>query len=336
MCVKINNGNTTTEPIGPAILYCTRALIPLGTTHSIFCPARLQSGCHSPTCHPATGSVMDSPKVLVASVFILACCGTTTWVTMRSLSQGSDISRLAASIDATKVSMREQLELASAARRSLEEQVKDIRDSSKEFKKVVQELRDANSKRYDALKADLGSLKDDLQGEVKKVLESGTEKVQALESTVQADALKSAELNERVSSVLDSISTQADTIADVTTRTNDTSTVVQALVEQVVSIKREFNMHTSTPHLALQSASTQRQEQVTSATSALASAAVITSLSPPPPPIAVPSMSPPVAAHADGKAAAAAEARYAFNLRLDLIVNECGELTTHGVCAQSC
>ena len=232
--------------------------------------------------------------------------------------------------------MREQLELASAARRSLEEQVKDIRDSSKEFKKVVQELRDANSKRYDALKADLGSLKDDLQGEVKKVLESGTEKVQALESTVQADALKSAELNERVSSVLDSISTQADTIADVTTRTNDTSTVVQALVEQVVSIKREFNMHTSTPHLALQSASTQRQEQVTSATSALASAAVITSLSPPPPPIAVPSMSPPVAAHADGKAAAAAEARYAFNLRLDLIVNECGELTTHGVCAQSC
>ena len=172
--------------------------------------------------------------LLLALVAVFACCGTTAWLTMRSLSQSTELSRLSASTGSMQASMTEQFTLAAAARKSLEEQLKDATDANKSLRKQLKELKDGAAT-ADALQA-LASKVSPLETSV--TILTGKVEAMATDANAAKQSLdeKLAELDERLS---EELAAHASTVADLHTGHNDTTAVLQALVEQVVTFKKD-------------------------------------------------------------------------------------------------
>lgn len=263
----------------------------------------------------------ESTKALVVGVFLIASLASNMWLTMRSLNQSTELSKLAANVESMRASSREQLDLAAAARRSLEEQLKDVGDAGKALAKTVREQRSKNEAEHTesaaAAKDAAAAVATELKGEIEKL----ATRMAALDAT-GSDVINGPNgvraTSEKLETLSSTLSQQEDVLADLSTRSNDTMGVLQALVEQVVSIKDEFNIHTSTPHLKEHPVQHALPHHTAAATATTATSAAVSSASsaartaegssPPPSVVARPPTPPPMPKHANGHAAAAAEA----------------------------
>ena len=234
--------------------------------------------------------------LLLALVAVFACCGTTAWLTMRSLSQSTELSRLSASTGSMQASMTEQFTLAAAARKSLEEQLKDATDANKSLRKQLKELKDGAAT-ADALQA-LASKVSPLETSV--TILTGQVEAMATDANAAKQSLdeKLAELDERLS---EELAAHASTVADLHTGHNDTTAVLQALVEQVVTFKKDKE---ETKPQTTKVARAAQDEASDAASIASPTKTAGLNASPPPP---APTISPPVAEHANGMAAKEAE-----------------------------
>ena len=234
--------------------------------------------------------------LLLALVAVFACCGTTAWLTMRSLSQSTELSRLSASTGSMQASMTEQFTLAAAARKSLEEQLKDATDANKSLRKQLKELKDGAAT-ADALQA-LASKVSPLETSV--TIQTGKVEAMATDANAAKQSLdeKLAELDERLS---EELAAHASTVADLHTGHNDTTAVLQALVEQVVTFKKDKE---ETKPQTTKVARAAQDEASDAASIASPTKTAGLNASPPPP---APTISPPVAEHANGMAAKEAE-----------------------------
>ena len=234
--------------------------------------------------------------LLLALVAVFACCGTTAWLTMRSLSQSTELSRLSASTGSMQASMTEQFTLAAAARKSLEEQLKDATDANKSLRKQLKELKDGAAT-ADALQA-LASKVSPLETSV--TILTGKVEAMATDANAAKQSLdeKLAELDERLS---EELAAHASTVADLHTGHNDTTAVLQALVEQVVTFKKDKE---ETKPQTTKVARAAQDEASDAASIASPTKTAGLNASPPPP---APTISPPVAEHANGMAAKEAE-----------------------------
>lgn len=239
---------------------------------------------------------MTQPMLALALVAVFACCGTTAWLTMRSLSQSTELSRLAASTASMQASMTEQFTLAAAARKSLEEQLRDATDANKSLRKQLKELKDGAAT-ADALQA-LASKVSPLETSVTVL--TGKVEAMATDANAAKQSLdeKLAELDERLS---EELAAHASTVADLHTGHNDTTAVLQALVEQVVTFKKDKEV---TKPQTTKVARAAQDEASDAATIASPTKTAGLNASPPPP---APALSPPVAEHANGMAAKEAE-----------------------------
>ena len=240
--------------------------------------------------------MMQGGPLLIALVAVFACCGTTAWLTMRSLSQSTELSRLSASTGSMQASMTEQFTLAAAARKSLEEQLKDATDANKSLRKQLKELKDGAAT-ADALQA-LASKVSPLETSV--TILTGKVEAMATDANAAKQSLdeKLAELDERLS---EELAAHASTVADLHTGHNDTTAVLQALVEQVVTFKKDKE---ETKPQTTKVARAAQDEASDAASIASPTKTAGLNASPPPP---APTISPPVAEHANGMAAKEAE-----------------------------
>ena len=192
--------------------------------------------------------------------------------------------------------MTEQFTLAAAARKSLEEQLKDATDANKSLRKQLKELKDGAAT-ADALQA-LASKVSPLETSV--TILTGKVEAMATDANAAKQSLdeKLAELDERLS---EELAAHASTVADLHTGHNDTTAVLQALVEQVVTFKKDKE---ETKPQTTKVARAAQDEASDAASIASPTKTAGLNASPPPP---APTISPPVAEHANGMAAKEAE-----------------------------
>lgn len=253
------------------------------------------------------------PRSLTAMVFMVAFAVTSMWLTMQSLGHSAELTKLSSAIDSHRASMREQLDLASAARRSLEESISGAQESDRKahnaLQKTVHDHKEkdeaANAAQAEAASTALETAKEEMHianSKLEEALEAISKRVTAVEGKL-SEALSGLsfvqELGQKVDQAVDTLSAQRSTVSELELRSNETAELLQGLVSHVVQIRGEFSNHSTTLHKLI-------------AQPAAAAAAAVAASRPatthPPAVLVAPPSSPPRPVHANGRAAEAAEA----------------------------
>ena len=254
----------------------------------------------------------SSVKGLFAGLVLLAFTGVSAYLGTTSQAHAAEILRLSSGVKQLEtmhqVSLR-QIEALETRARELETAVAEGRATTKELRK---EAKEAKEKEKEHAKLMAAAAEDD-RLDTSKV----REEISALDTRAVAVEASLAGLTTGPEGVkalakrlaeLDEVEVELEELG---VRSNDTASVLQSLVEQVVSIKQKVDIHTATQQL---------EPATIAAPRTMAHAGLLASSHPAASGIgAPPSASPPAPAHAEGHAAAAA-AKDAVDAAVDAAV----------------
>ena len=139
------------------------------------------------------------PRSLTAMVFMVAFAVTSMWLTMQSLGHSAERTQLSGQIDSHRATMREQLDLASAARRSLEESISGAQESDRKAHSALQKTVHEHKEKREA--ADEAAIATTMAAKEEMLFRAGAD-VHWQESTTETDRSLGSALSGRSASTL--------------------------------------------------------------------------------------------------------------------------------------